>query len=103
MVFTGTDLPAVFALAEVDEKVRQALLIASVKVVGNLMGLVLLLTPLTRGFRGACLVAGYEFVFLLVSLLLLSIDYSLIIAAQLFACLYIAKVRREAHTGRVAQ
>jgi hypothetical protein len=88
------DLLGVLARAGTDVVLRQALSLSALLIVGNFLGVILLLTPLYMSFRGSCALVAYEVVFLGVSFLFLSLDYSVIVGVVTIALFYIAYMRR---------
>ena len=69
--------------------------LAGFVIAANIVGVILLLTPLFRTFAGSCLLIIYELIFLIASLVWLSVDYSIVIAIIAFALIYVAIERRK--------
>lgn len=88
------DFLGALARAGTDVVLRQAISLSALLIVGNFLGVILLLTPLYMSFRGSCALVVYEVVFLGVSFLFLSLDYSVIVGVVAVALFYIAYMRR---------
>jgi len=96
---TGGDIVAAFTLSKTDAALSHALSLSWMLIGGNVLGIILLLTPLFRSFIGSCVLVGYELAFLVASFLFLSIDYSFIIGIIVCSLLYVANKRWKIHAG----
>jgi hypothetical protein len=92
----GGDVLAAFTLSKTDAALSHALALSSLLIGGNVLGIILLLTPLFRSFFGSCVLVAYELAFLTASFLFLSTDYRVVIGIVACALLYVANTRWKA-------
>lgn len=98
---TGGDIKSTYELSKTDPALSHALRLGSLLIGGNMLGIILLLTPLFRSFIGSCVLVAYELVFLGVSLIYLTPDYSFVIGIIGCAMLYVANQRSHETRGQV--
>ena len=94
---TGIDILAAFKLSKTDAALQHALSLSGLLVIGNLLGIILIFTPLFRSFMGSCFLLIYELAFLGGSLLFLSPDYSVVIGFIACVLLYVAHMHWKLH------
>jgi hypothetical protein len=90
---TGGDIKLTYALSETDPALSHALGLGGLLIGGNMLGIILILTPLFRSFVGSCVLVIYELAFLGISLIYLTPDYSFAIGFIGCAMLYVANQR----------
>lgn len=94
IALTGGDVLAAVTLSKTDAALHHALWLSALLIGGNVLGIILLLTPLFRSSVGSCVLVSYELAFLGISLLFFSPDYSVIIGIIVCALLYVAHMQR---------
>lgn len=77
-----------------DPAFKRVLLLFGLVIAGNLLGLGLLISRLFDTFRGICVVLAYEFLFLLATLLFLTLDYTVVLILIVGGLIYVAHERR---------
>lgn len=96
---TGGDIVEAFILSKTDAALSHALSLSGMLIGGNVLGIILLLTPLFKSLIGSCVLVAYELAFLVASFLFLSTDYSFVIGIIVCALLYVANTRWKIHAG----
>ena len=91
---TGIDVAGALRRSYEDPILQKIFLLTAIVVGGNLIGAILIGSRLFNSRTGIYALLGYEITFLLVSLPLLSIDYSVVIAFVIAGLLYVAKLKR---------
>ena len=91
---TAGDIKTAYALSKTDAALSHALWLSGLLIGGNMLGIILLLTPLFRSFIGSCVLVTYELAFLGASLIYLTLDYSVVIGIIVCAILYVANARK---------
>jgi hypothetical protein len=87
---TDGDILTAYELSKTDAALSHALWLSALLIAGNMLGIILLLTPLSRSFIGGCILTTYELAFLGLSFVYLTSDYSFIIGIIVCAVSYVA-------------
>lgn len=87
---TEGDIQTAYELSKTDAALSHALWLSALLIGCNTLGIILLLTPLSRSFIGGCILTTYELAFLGLSFIYFTPDYSFIIGIIVCAVSYVA-------------
>jgi hypothetical protein len=91
---TGGEVVSVFELSKADYALSHAFSLFGLLIIGNLLGIILLITPLYKTFAGSCVLVAYELALLIASIFFLSSDYSFFIGIIVCSLSYTAYIRK---------
>jgi hypothetical protein len=83
-----------FSLSKTDHALSHALSLSGLLIIGNLVGIILLITPLYKTFIGNCVLVAYELALLIASIIFLSSEYSFFIGIIVCSLSYAAYIRK---------